>query len=107
MRAEAKQLQRCSSHSSDPSAAGTSGRYRWISNGGWEATIAAHCPNAAICADPFHVIQLAGRALDELRRDQWQRLRDRDPEAARWLKGTRFLLRRRAESLSPGARSVT
>jgi len=75
-------------------------------HGGWEATIAAHCPDAAICADPFHVIQLAGRALDELRRGEWQRLRERDPEAARWLKGTRFLLRRRAESLSPGARSV-
>ena len=75
-------------------------------HGGWEATIAAHCPDAAICADPFHVIQLAGRALDELRRAEWQRLRETDPAHAKWLKGTRFLLRRRADTLTPGARSV-
>jgi transposase len=75
-------------------------------HGGWEATIAGHCENAAICADPFHVVQLAGRALDQLRRAEWQRLREEDPERARWLKGTRFLLRRRADSLSPRQRSV-
>jgi len=75
-------------------------------HGGWEATIAGYCQNAAICADPFHVIQLAGRALDALRRADWQRLREEDPERAKWLKGTRFLLRRRADTLSARARSV-
>ena len=75
-------------------------------HGGWLAVIRAHCPRAAVCADPFHVIKLAGEALDELRRADWQRLREEDPERARWLKGTRFLLRRRADTLRPGARSV-
>jgi transposase len=75
-------------------------------HGGWPAVIGRYCPTAAICADPFHVVKLAGEALDELRRADWQRLREEDPERARWLKGTRFLLRRRAETLGPGARSV-
>lgn len=75
-------------------------------HGGWLRVIRAHCPMAAICADPFHVVKLAADALDELRRADWQRLREEDPERARWLKGTRFLLRRRADTLRPGARSV-
>ncbi len=75
-------------------------------HGGWEATISAHYENAAICADPFHVVQLAGRALDSLRRAEWQRLREQDPARAKWLKGTRFLLRRRADTLSTRQRGV-
>jgi len=75
-------------------------------HGGWLAVIRAACPQARICADPFHVLKLAGEALDELRRADWQRLREEDPERARWLKGTRFLLRRRADTLSAGARTV-
>ncbi len=75
-------------------------------HGGWEATISTHCENAAICADPFHVVQLAGRALDSRRRAEWQRLRDKDPARAKWLKGTRFLLRRRADTLSTRQRGV-
>jgi transposase len=75
-------------------------------HGGWLAVIRAHCPDAAICADPFHVVKLAADALEELRRADWQRLREEDPERAKWLKGTRFLLRRRADTLRPGARSV-
>ncbi len=75
-------------------------------HGGWPAVIARYCPDAAICADPFHVVKLAGDALDELRRADWQRLRETEPERAKWLKGTRFLLRRRSETLSDRARSV-
>jgi len=66
----------------------------------------AHAPQAAICADPFHVVKLAGDALDVLRRAEWQRLRKEDPERARWFKGTRFLLRRRAEGLSDPQRDL-
>lgn len=75
-------------------------------HGGWFGVIRAHCPKARICADPFHVPKLAADALDELRRADWQRLREQDPERARWLKGTRFLPRRRADTLSAGARTV-
>jgi transposase len=51
-------------------------------------------PQAARCADPFHLVQMAHFALDRLRARSWQRLRKADPEAARWLKGARFALRR-------------
>lgn len=75
-------------------------------HGGWLATIRTNCPNAAICADPFHVIKLAGDALDELRRADWQRLRETDPDRAKWLKGTRFTLRRRSDRLKDGDRTI-
>jgi transposase len=58
------------------------------------AVIAARAPAAAVCADPFHLVQMANFALDRARAHSWQRLRKSDPEAAAWLKGTRFALRR-------------
>lgn len=73
---------------------------------GWPKVIALHAPQATVCADPFHVVALAGKALDTLRRQDWQRLRKDDPERATWLKGTRFVLRRRSEDLKEEERSV-
>lgn len=72
----------------------------------WAPVIRARAPQARICADPFHVVRLAQEALDELRRQDWQELRRADPERARWLKGTRFILRRRADALAEGQRSL-
>ena len=62
-------------------------------------------PHARVC-DPFHVIKLAGDALDELRRAQWQNLRETDPDRAKWLKGTRFTLRRRSDRLRDGDQTI-
>jgi transposase len=67
----------------------------------WPTVIAEHAPNARVCVDPFHVVALSGEALDTLRRQEWQRLRRKDPERAVWLKGTRWALRRRPEELRP------
>lgn len=75
-------------------------------HGAWPEVIEARAPNAVICADPFHVVKLVGEALDTLRRQDWQRLRQEDPRQAAWLKGTRFLLRRRADGLSEGERTI-
>jgi transposase len=75
-------------------------------HGGWLATIRTNCPTAAVCADPFHVIKLAGDALDELRRANWQKLRETDPDRAKWLKGTRFTLRRRSDRLKEGDQTI-
>lgn len=75
-------------------------------HGAWPEVIRIAAPTAAICADPFHVVKLAGEALDALRRADWQRLRAEDPERARFIKGTRFLLRRRADSLSGEQRDL-
>lgn len=58
------------------------------------AVIRARAPQAAICADPFHLVAMAQFALDRVRATRWQELRHQDPERARWLKGTRFALRR-------------
>lgn len=38
----------------------------WITH-----SVAANCPNAVRCADPFHVVQWATDALDQVRRDAW------------------------------------
>jgi len=74
--------------------------------GAWPDVISERAPNARLCADPFHVVKLASDALDKLRREDWRRLRREDPERARWLKGTRFLLRKRADRLGEGERSL-
>jgi transposase len=75
-------------------------------HGAWPEVIRLAAPQAAICADPFHVAKLAGEALDALRRADWQRLRRTDPEGARSFKGLRFVLRRRADTLSAGQRDL-
>ena len=75
-------------------------------HGGWIGATRIHAPGAAICADPFHVLKLAGDALDRVRRDAWQQLRKEDPERAAFIKGTRFAVRRRASNLRAGDRTV-
>jgi transposase len=40
------------------------------------------------------VVKLAAEAIDAVRRAEWQRRRRLDPERARWIKVTRFLLRK-------------
>jgi transposase len=75
-------------------------------HGGWITATRTHAPSARICADPFHVLRLAADALERVRRDCWQRLRDDDPGRARWIKDTRFAVRRRAFNLRPGDRTI-
>jgi transposase len=42
----------------------------------WIATaVAAHCPQAVLAADPFHVVRWANDALDEVRRHAWNHAR--------------------------------
>ena len=57
-------------------------------------------PNAAICLDPFHAVAMATKALDTTRREQWARVRKVDPDAAKTLKGTRFVLLKNPENHS-------
>ena len=52
-----------------------------------------HATKAIICYDPFHVVQLATKALDKVRRQVWQELRRLpDQDAARRFKGARWAL---------------
>lgn len=60
-----------------------------------------HAPQAVVCADPFHLVKLAGDALDEVRRDLWQQLRRLpDERYAKAFKGARWALLKNPEDLT-------
>jgi transposase len=55
--------------------------------------VSQRCPNASVCYDPFHLVQLATDALDEIRREVWNEARRQgQQQLARELKGARFAL---------------
>jgi transposase len=63
--------------------------------------IAERLPNAVRCVDPFHVVQLATDALDEIRREVWNDARRAgQAQTARDLKGARFALWKNPENLT-------
>ena len=63
--------------------------------------IAERCPNAELCLDPFHVVQLATDALDEVRREvRNEARRAGQTQIARDLKGARFALWKNPERLT-------
>jgi len=65
----------------------------------YELEIQAHCPNAEIVYDLFHVVAKYGReVVDRVRVDQANRLRH-DKPARRVIKSSRWLLLRNRESL--------
>lgn len=69
--------------------------------------VAERAPDAIVCLDPFHVVSWATDALDEVRRGEWNRLRQAGAaKAAKEFKGLRFLLRRNWENLTRTQRSV-
>jgi len=54
---------------------------------GYAKSVRAHAPQAVICIDPYHVVQLANQALDEVRRAYWNELRSLgDQQAAKRFK---------------------
>lgn len=75
----------------------------WISD-----VVAARCPNAVRCADPFHVVRWATDALDEVRRAAWntargavtQRRAGRATGTAKALKHARYALWKNPENLT-------
>ena len=63
--------------------------------------VAERLPDAVRCVDPFHVIQLATNALDEIRREVWNEARKAGQhQLARDLKGARFALWKNPENLT-------
>lgn len=67
--------------------------------------VTEHAPQAAICLDPYHVVAWANEALTELRRDLARDLKaaGRRDDAAT-LKGSRWVLIRNPDQLSPDQR---
>jgi transposase len=64
-------------------------------------TVAARCPQAVLCADPFHVVKWATDGLDEVRREVWNTARKGGEVAlAGELKGARWALWKNPEDLT-------
>jgi transposase len=58
----------------------------------FKKSVSTNAPDATICVDPFHVVALGTRALDEVRRSLWQEMRRVHPDLARRFKGARWAL---------------
>jgi transposase len=63
-------------------------------------SVADKAPQAVVCIDPFHVVKLVTDAFDTVRREQWQAMREIDPQAAKLFKGARWCLLKNPENLS-------
>jgi len=64
-------------------------------------SVRENAPQAVICIDPFHAVQLVTDALDVVRRAAWNELRQLpDQDAAKRFKGARWALLKRPENLT-------
>ena len=61
-------------------------------SGGYEKAIRDAIPGAEVCFDPFHVVRLGQRAVDQVRRDEWNAHDRSHTPKGRWIKGTRWSL---------------
>jgi transposase len=69
-------------------------------SGSYEHAVRAALPHAQIAFDPFHVVALAGRAVDQVRRAEWnQKSKSGTPEG-KWLRDVRWALRKAPERLT-------
>ena len=75
-------------------------------------TVTRRCPQAVMCADTFHVVQWAGDALDLVRRELWNEVRERRQLASRRAYGegkilneSRWSLWKKPENLSDAERA--
>jgi transposase len=61
-------------------------------SGGYEKAIRDNVPAAEVCFDPFHVVRLAQRAVDQVRRDEWNAHERSTTPTGKWIKNTRWSL---------------
>jgi transposase len=60
---------------------------------GYAKSVREHAPQAVICIDNYHVVALATKALDEVRREHWNELRATgEKDAAKQFKDARWSL---------------
>jgi transposase len=73
----------------------------------WIATVVAQrCPNATLCADAFHMVAWATKALDEVRRDHWRQAKKTGaPSLITRIKGCRYSLLKNPENLTDTQRA--
>ena len=68
---------------------------------GYAKSVREHAPQAIVCIDPYHVVQLANQALDEVRRAYWNELRSLgDQDAAKRFKDSRWCLLKKPDKLT-------
>jgi transposase len=68
---------------------------------GYAKSAREHAPQAIIAIDPYHVVALANRALDDVRRGYWNELRQAgDKTAARRFKDARWSLLKAPKNLN-------
>ncbi len=68
---------------------------------GYAKSVREHAPQAVICIDNYHVVQLATKALDEVRREHWNELRRAgDKDAAKDFKDARWSLLKNPQDLT-------
>jgi transposase len=61
-------------------------------SGGYQQAIRDSVPHAEIAFDPFHVVRLGQRAVDQVRRDEWNAHERSHTPTGKWIKGTRWSL---------------
>ena len=59
---------------------------------GYEKAITDAVPDAQVCFDPFHVVQLGSKAADQVRRDEYNQRGRSSSGEGRWIKGARYSL---------------
>jgi len=79
-------------------------------NGGYEKAIRERQAtderfDPEVCFDPFHVVQLAGRAVDEVRRTEWNAQGKSKTGHGRWVKSVRWSLLKRHPPSRPSTNS--
>ncbi len=104
--AEAPQMQALNTVASpdQPAVGERAGKLRAVSmdmTGGYAKSVRRHAPQAVICIDNYHVVALATKALDEVRREHWNQLRHAgDRDAAKAFKDSRWSLLKNPEDLT-------
>ena len=69
--------------------------------GGYAASVRQHAPQATIVIDNYHVVQLATKALDEVRREHWNELRRTgEQHGAKAFKDARWSLLKNPDDLT-------
>jgi len=69
--------------------------------GGYAKSVHSNAPQAEIVIDNYHVVALATKALDEVRREHWNELRQAgDQQAAKQFKADRWALLKNPEDLT-------
>ena len=103
--AEAPQMQALNTAASpdQPAVGERAGKLRAVSmdmTGGYAKSVRRHAPQAVICVDNYHVVALATKALDEVRREHWNQLRHAgDRDAAKAFKDSRWSLLKNPEDV--------